>query len=229
VKNVGTIVLGAIEVPSGPATSAARHRPKYRTATAPAATADVAVRASRYERTLIESRSAGSRTVLADKEIDRMPTRSVTDVASTTTAVFSGRGGAVSISGGRAGAATTVAVGSMAVEARDAPALASPAEGDGALLTGTRARSSGAARAGSLTSGESNDFSKWTLWEDMVGPALETHKSTWKMHPQRRYSVSVQSANGSPVVGASVKLLEGSTPHWEAVTITRAVRNCGQL
>jgi hypothetical protein len=44
------------------------------------------------------------------------------------------------------------------------------------------------------------------------------HESTWKMHPQRRYSISVQAANGSPVVGASVKLLEGSTLHWEAVT-----------
>ncbi len=75
-----------------------------------------------------------------------------------------------------------------------------------------------AAQAGSLTSGESNDFSKWTLWEDMARPALEAYRKTWNLHPARRYSVAVQSSAGTPVVGAAVRLMDGSTPLWTART-----------
>ena len=64
------------------------------------ATAGVHVR--RYERPLIEPKQPGSRTVLTEKEIEKMPTRNPLDATSTSPGVYQGRSGQrVSIAGGR--------------------------------------------------------------------------------------------------------------------------------
>lgn len=61
------------------------------------------VRARRYERPLIEPKQPGSRTVLTDKEIEKMPTRNTQDAASTAPGVYQKRSGDdVSTGGARA-------------------------------------------------------------------------------------------------------------------------------
>lgn len=63
---------------------------------------EVEKRASRYVRPLIEPKQPGSRTVLTDKEIEKMPTRNPLDAASTAPGVYQGRsGGGLNIGGGR--------------------------------------------------------------------------------------------------------------------------------
>lgn len=75
-----------------------------------------------------------------------------------------------------------------------------------------------AARAGSLTSGEINDFSKWALWEDISTENLKSYRSTWLFRPQSRYTVLVKSKGGTPLCNARVKMSDGRTTVWETVT-----------
>ena len=63
----------------------------------------VSIGSSRYSRPLIEPAQPASRTVLAEKEIEKMPTRSTVDNASTSSSVYQSRNGSgMSIGGGRA-------------------------------------------------------------------------------------------------------------------------------
>jgi hypothetical protein len=91
--------------------------------------------------------------------------------------------------------------------------------GDEAVAAyGATAAAAPDAHAGMLTSGEINDFSKWTLWEDMSMDALKGYRSTWPFRPEARYTVLVKSKNGMPLCNAHVKMSGGSGQVWEAVT-----------
>ena len=74
------------------------------------------------------------------------------------------------------------------------------------------------AHAGMLTSGEINDFAKWTLWEDMSMEALKGYRSEWPFRPEARYTVLAKSKTGTPLCNARVKMSNGSGQVWEAVT-----------
>lgn len=71
--------------------------------------AEVAVRTHRYERPLIERKQPGSRTVLTEREVERMPSRNLNDAASTTPGVNQKRRrDDIRMSGGRAAEAQVV-------------------------------------------------------------------------------------------------------------------------
>ncbi len=57
-----------------------------------------------------------------------------------------------------------------------------------------------------LTAGEINDFSKWTLWEDLSEDELQSHKTHWEIDPTQRYAIQLTFASGSPAVNAPVFL-----------------------
>lgn len=74
-------------------------------------------------------------------------------------------------------------------------------------------------KAGQLTAGEANDFSKWNYWMDIAVPALERYKNEWKFFPERRVSVQLVNKNKKPVVGEKLKLVNDKNEVvWESVT-----------
>ncbi len=77
-----------------------------------------------------------------------------------------------------------------------------------------------APRAGLLTSGEINDFSKWTLWQDIDQTDLNSYRSTWSLYPKDRFTVLLKSADGKPLCNAKVSLSDPGVKSlvWEAVT-----------
>ena len=74
-------------------------------------------------------------------------------------------------------------------------------------------------KAGLLTAGEVNDFSKWNYWKDIAVPTLDQYKESWKFFPDRRVSVQLINKNKKPVVGEKIKLLNDKKEIvWEAVS-----------
>ncbi|HCA07740.1 TonB-dependent receptor plug domain-containing protein [Chryseobacterium sp.] len=74
-------------------------------------------------------------------------------------------------------------------------------------------------KAGLLTAGEVNDFSKWDYWKDIAVPTLDEYKNIWKFFPDRRVSVQLVNKGRKPVIGEKVKLLNDKKEViWEAVS-----------
>lgn len=74
-------------------------------------------------------------------------------------------------------------------------------------------------KAGQLTAGEVNDFSKWEYWKDIAVPTLDEYKNTWKFFPDRRVSVQLVNKNRKPVIGEKLRLLNDKKEViWEAVS-----------
>lgn len=74
-------------------------------------------------------------------------------------------------------------------------------------------------KAGVLTAGEINDFSKWVLWKDIESKDLKEYSALWKIHPDERYCVQVETENGMPVVDAPVTLVNNREEiFWSART-----------
>lgn len=74
-------------------------------------------------------------------------------------------------------------------------------------------------KAGLLTAGEVNDFSKWNYWTDMAAPSLAQYKKEWQFSPENRISVQLVNKDKKPVVGEKVKLLNHKKlVIWEAVS-----------
>ncbi len=74
-------------------------------------------------------------------------------------------------------------------------------------------------KAGILTAGEINDFSKWILWKDIESKDLKEWKTLWKIQPDQRYSIQVETENGMPVVDAETRLVNDKQQiFWSART-----------
>jgi hypothetical protein len=142
-----------------------------------------------YAAPLVEEAAPAGRSVKATEVVDKAPSRSTADIA----------------------------VISSSYSTSSGAALASPSIADASEHASIVAVSA-EMYAGMLTSGEINDFSKWTLWEDMSMDALKGYRTTWPFRPEARYSVLVKSKNGAPLCNARVKMSDGSGQVWEAVT-----------
>lgn len=77
-------------------------------------------------------------------------------------------------------------------------------------------------KAGTLTAGEINDFSKWTLWNDKSQEELSQFKDEWKIFPFTRYSVMVQNQDEIPQVNVEVRLLDAQK---QIIWITKTDNN----
>ena len=64
-------------------------------------------------------------------------------------------------------------------------------------------------KAGQLTAGEVNDFSKWEMWSDISQEDLAMHRSTWKQYADHRYTLQLTTPSGSAVVNAIATLEDG--------------------
>lgn len=74
-------------------------------------------------------------------------------------------------------------------------------------------------KAGQLTSGEINDFSKWALWEDIDKTDLSNYNKQWQLYPENRFVVQVANSKKLPVHNATVVLMdETGSVVWSAKT-----------
>ncbi len=64
------------------------------------------------------------------------------------------------------------------------------------------------AKAGMLTAGEINDFTKWDLWEDIAKEDLAEWQQHWQYQPLERYALQLTNEKGFPVVDAKVALVD---------------------
>jgi hypothetical protein len=60
--------------------------------------------------------------------------------------------------------------------------------------------------AGQLTAGETNDFGKWDLWEDISQEDLAEFRDIWQLYPDNRFAVQLTYGGGSPAVDVKVQL-----------------------
>jgi hypothetical protein len=79
---------------------------------------------------------------------------------------------------------------------------AGPPSSDKALASSSATPAS----AGTLTAGELNDLGKWTLWTDIAQRDLNEWRHRWHLSPLERYAAQLVTAEGFPVVGATVYL-----------------------
>jgi len=73
-------------------------------------------------------------------------------------------------------------------------------------------------KSGMLTAGEVNDFSKWTLWNDMKTDELKLHQKTWKINPKHRFSFQLTDKNDLPAIDQVVELLKDDKVIWTTRT-----------
>ncbi|MGB1242832.1 MAG: carboxypeptidase-like regulatory domain-containing protein [Chitinophagales bacterium] len=74
-------------------------------------------------------------------------------------------------------------------------------------------------RAGLLTAGEINDFSKWEMWQDIAAYELKEYQTRWGFFTKNRYTVQVSTERGKPIVDANVRLFSSKNRiHWQAKT-----------
>jgi len=74
-------------------------------------------------------------------------------------------------------------------------------------------------KAGQLTAGEVNDFSKWEYWEGLTKAELAEWSKLWVMSPTYRYSIVLTNTEGYPIVNRTVHLTDASkTKLWTART-----------
>lgn len=62
--------------------------------------------------------------------------------------------------------------------------------------------------AGKLTAGEVNDFSKWSLWSNVLNTSHKSYVQTWSIAPRERYTVQVTDRHGYPIVNYPVSLTD---------------------
>ena len=76
--------------------------------------------------------------------------------------------------------------------------------------------------AGQLTAGETNDFGKWEMWQDISKEDLAEFRDTWHFYPDHRYATQLIFPNGKPATDVPVRLLDkaGNTI-WAARTDNR--------
>ena len=72
--------------------------------------------------------------------------------------------------------------------------------------------------AGTLTSGEVNDFAKWHLWGDVLKKDFQEYTKQWGFNPLQRYIAQLTNRQGMPVSNAQVNLMLGDEIIWQAKT-----------
>ena len=64
------------------------------------------------------------------------------------------------------------------------------------------------AQAGMLTAGEVNDFTKWSLWPNILEKTHKPFADLWRIVPKERYTVSVTDQHGYPIANYPVQLTD---------------------
>jgi hypothetical protein len=148
-----------------------------------------------YRVPIIKKDEPGSTMTITSETIEKLATRSSSDMASTAMSAYHpGSDGAISIAGAR-----TAGTSYIVDEGGGHPEAYSP---------------------GRLTSGEVNDFHKWHLWRDLSDKELKHWKDLWNIIPKERYTLQLSTGTGNVVVNAVVQLKDRKTERvvWQART-----------
>lgn len=73
-------------------------------------------------------------------------------------------------------------------------------------------------KAGQLTAGEINDFSKWTYWEDLTQKEMAQWQQHWQMAPRFRFSVVLTGSEGFGMPNKKVHLMANGHKIWTSRT-----------
>lgn len=65
-------------------------------------------------------------------------------------------------------------------------------------------------KLGVLTAGEVNDFSKWTLWNDLNKNQFSEFSESWKLKLMERFCVQLSLPSGMPVIDAEIELMDNT-------------------
>lgn len=75
------------------------------------------------------------------------------------------------------------------------------------------------AKAGLLTAGEVNDFTKWEMWQDITTDILENEQAHWQFRAIERYAVQLTTEGGDALVDQAVSLVsDAGQTVWQART-----------
>jgi len=80
-------------------------------------------------------------------------------------------------------------------------------EGD-AMPERTAGSSASNVKAGMLTAGEVNDYTKWLLWFSVLEGSHAPYVKNWRIEPRERYTVQAMTKHGYPVVNYPVTLTD---------------------
>jgi len=74
-------------------------------------------------------------------------------------------------------------------------------------------------KAGTLTAGEINDFSKWVLWNDLNKGELNSYSTHWGILPKHRFAILITNEDKFPVCNVKVVLKDpNGIAIWESKT-----------
>ena len=153
-----------------------------------------------FKKELVEADAYKS--TVSGKEILKMPKRGVKGIARTS-----------EISGSRGGASYAPTSHSYVADGKGMSRGVSGGTSEdisGERVTYESGGLAGDIKAGTLTAGEINDFSKWTLWTDLSKGELSSFVSYWGILPKHRFSVQVTNENRSPLTDIQVSLKDPS-------------------
>lgn len=86
------------------------------------------------------------------------------------------------------------------------------------IMWGTDTSKKELAQYGKLTAGEINDFSKWSLWNDLTKGELQGMQTLWNFSPTSRYSIQINDQQGLPLANAKVELLSNNLLLYTAIS-----------
>lgn len=88
-----------------------------------------------------------------------------------------------------------------------------------AAYTDTPIQLAPSAKAGLLTAGEVNDFTKWEMWQDITTDILESEQTHWQFRAMERYVVQLTTEGGDALVDQAVSLVsDAGQSVWQART-----------
>ncbi|MBK8886750.1 MAG: Plug domain-containing protein [Saprospiraceae bacterium] len=138
----------------------------------------------------MRSDCTSSGTITADK-IRKLPTKSISDIAASSTGVFSSDGSEISVRGSRSDETVYFL--------------------DGVRVTSSSnlhsEKSMESDRVGKITAGEWNDLNNWEKWSDLlVKDEFKNMNNYWTIHTSHRYPVFITNTSHYPISGVSVFL-----------------------
>lgn len=153
--------------------------------------------------------------------IRNLPTKNINKLAATTAGLSSIDGGEISIRGSRTHATDYYLDGIRVSSAESKKSIKSKSTTSAESVSATAHHDEidHTYSSGQLTAGEINDFGKWILWNDKTQQELTDYRNVWNIYPLERYMVIVQNAEGIPIIGQTIYLVDNnSNIIWTAKT-----------
>ncbi len=153
-----------------------------------------------YAQPLIDSDTKSGATITRE-DYQFMSTKNINSVAATSQGVFSKNN---NIRGGRS---NSLNYSTISVNTYNSPPLDQKTNEETLI------------KAGVLTVGEINDFTKWDIWKEYSEPQLSQYSKVWELTPGERYVLQAINENNRAIIDAEVSLIDSNEEIiWKART-----------